>query len=81
MVEPKLKEGWEVEEDDSRVHLATILTTSGAPIDQRYVFFFRHLLNSIFNHSRDVAIRLIIITDSLRPIKVPFEYSFSAVIL
>ena len=73
----RLKEGWEIARDLSRVHLATILTSSGAPIEQRYIFYFRHLLFSIFNHSRDVAITLIIITDSLRPIKVLKSYNSS----
>ena len=70
MFDPRLKEGWEIAENPSRVHLATILTSSGAPIEQRYIFYFKHLLFSIFNHSRDLVITLIIITDSLRPIKV-----------
>ena len=84
MFDPWLKEGQEIAEDPSRVHLATILTSGGAAMEpganamepganameQRYIFYFRHLLHSIFNHSRDVAITLIIITDSLRPIKV-----------
>ena len=72
MFDPWLKEGWEIAEDPSSLHLATILTSSGAPIEQRYIFYFRHMLFSIFNHSRDVAITLVIITDSLRPIKVPY---------
>ena len=70
MFDPRLKEGWEIAENPSGVHLATILTSSGAPIEQRYIFYFKHLLFSIFNHSRDLVITLIIITDSLRPIKV-----------
>ena len=70
MFDPRLKEGWEIADDPSRVHLATILTSSGAPIEQRYIFYFQQMLFSIFNHSGDVAITLIIITDSLRPMKV-----------
>ena len=70
MFDPWLKEGWEIANDPARVHLATILTSSGTPIEQRYIFYFRHLLFSLFNKSRDIAITLIIITDSLRPIKV-----------
>ena len=70
MFDPWLKEGWEIAEDPSRIHLATILTSSGAPIEQRYIFYFQQMLFSIFNHSGDDAITLIIVTDSLRPLKV-----------
>jgi len=64
---PKL--GPEIDADDSRVHLATILTSGGGPIESRYVFHLDHMLSTLLNSSPNTPTNLIIITDSLRPKK------------
>jgi len=71
LFDSKLKLGFELDADDSRIHLATILTSGGpgAPIASRYMYQLDFMLSTLLNNSPDTPINFIIITDSLKPKK------------
>jgi hypothetical protein len=66
----RLRQGWELVEEAGRVQLATILTSGGGTPDSRYSGQLGSMLAGMLEQSTGAALTLIVITDSLMPIKV-----------